>query len=336
MSKLYNILGKNKYQAGVDISAMSRKEIGIRRYIKTVDKQLTDVSPEERKEILSHLDKKLKLFLKKSQKRAIVEKLGDPVKYGKALNRHYKVLRRTDEIVLAFQPTNTLNGKNGNKRFLREMKFVISADMIMPIPTKDLWVFGGISAFLIGLFVYILFVWKMWTLVWVLSPAFIANSSALLSRRIKFLEPLDKPVDLGMKCFDGKRVLGDSKTIRGFLFGILASTASGAVIFYASQYLGIPIFPSLNYALLLGAVLGIGALIGDAVKSFFKRRVGIHEGKNFMLFDQFDFLIGAILISLPFVQFPLKFIFVMFLATFVAHIMTNIVAFYLRVKKVPW
>jgi len=308
--------------------------MNIKSYLKSVDKQLTDISPEDRKEILNHLEKKLQEFLKKNQENAVVEKLGNPTKYGKALNRQYKLLKTTNNLRLTFESLN--RNKNGKRGFLKDMKFIISADMIMPVPTHELWILGGISLSLILLFIYVLYIWKMWTLVWVLVPAFIANGAALLSMKIKPLQFLAIPVDLGRKWFDKRRIIGDSKTFRGFIFGISSAIGSGIVIFYTSKYFGIDIFSSLNYSLLIGTLMGFGALLGDTVKSFFKRRMGLKEGKNLIFFDQLDFLIGAILISLPLTHFPASFILIMISATFVLHILTNVIAFYSRLKKVPW
>jgi len=309
----------------------------IKDYLKHVNRELVNVSPKEKKKILKHLHKNLRRLLKKNQEKTIVDKLGDPTDYGRALNSHYKLLKTTNTLRLILS-TNGKNGNgsiNGKKSLLRDIKFVISADMVLPIPTKDMWVFAGISVFLLSLFIYSLYYWQMLYLVLILLPAFIANGAALISGKIKTLRPLAIPVDLEKKWLDGRRIIGNSKTIRGFIFGIISAMAIGILTFYATEYFGLAVYSSLNYAVLFSAILGFGALFGDTVKSFFKRRIGISEGKTLIFFDQVDFLIGAFLISLPFNHFPLRFILVVFAGTFVLHILTNILAFYLRLKKVP-
>jgi len=40
-----------------------------------------------------------------------------------------------------------------------------------------------------------------------------------------------------------------------------------------------------------------GALLGDIVESFFKRRKGIERGKDWIPFDQLDFIIGVLFLS---------------------------------------
>jgi CDP-2,3-bis-(O-geranylgeranyl)-sn-glycerol synthase len=47
----------------------------------------------------------------------------------------------------------------------------------------------------------------------------------------------------------------------------------------------------------LGFLLGLGAMAGDAAKSFFKRRLGIAPGHPWIPFDQIDFQIGALLLA---------------------------------------
>jgi CDP-diglyceride synthetase len=44
-------------------------------------------------------------------------------------------------------------------------------------------------------------------------------------------------------------------------------------------------------------------MTGDAVKSFFKRRLGITPGKSWFPFDQLDFVLGAILF-VSIIKFP--------------------------------
>ena len=43
--------------------------------------------------------------------------------------------------------------------------------------------------------------------------------------------------------------------------------------------------------------LCFGALTGDVTKSFFKRRIGKNRGEDWILFDQIDFIGGALLFS---------------------------------------
>ena len=48
-----------------------------------------------------------------------------------------------------------------------------------------------------------------------------------------------------------------------------------------------------NCRLWLGVLMGLGTGIGDAVKSFFKRQIGIAPGASWIGFDQLDFFVGS-------------------------------------------
>ena len=49
--------------------------------------------------------------------------------------------------------------------------------------------------------------------------------------------------------------------------------------------------------ILLGALMGGGALIGDLAKSFIKRRLDVPPGKPWFPWDQLDWIAGAMLLS---------------------------------------
>jgi|SRR3989344_3292597 len=135
---------------------------------------------------------------------------------------------------------------------------------------------------------------------WFLLPAGIANIIPALVRKWKFL---DFPVDFGIY-FRGERLFGQNKTWRGFVFGIL-----GAIIFVYIQQILYPqwMFISLiNYdyvnVFYFGFLIGFGALFGDLVKSFFKRRMGISPGKPWVPFDQVDYVLGALILTMGYAE----------------------------------
>lgn len=129
-------------------------------------------------------------------------------------------------------------------------------------------------------------------------PAAIANMMPIFVKKIKFL---NYPVDFN-KTWNGKRILGDHKTYRGFFFGTIS-----AFLFFEIQRMLYNKNILKNLALIdysvapifLGALLGFSALFGDSVKSFFKRRFDIRPGKPWVPFDQLDFMIFALILTLP-------------------------------------
>ena len=147
--------------------------------------------------------------------------------------------------------------------------------------------------------------WAMLKVLYSLAPAYAADVAPVLAKR--FLQPLATPMD-GGRTFRGRPIFGSHKTWRGLIVGVAAGAAAYEVqvFFYVAEWLR-P-FAVLDYArhpLLPGLLMGFGAIGGDAVKSLYKRQMGIEPGSSWLVFDQLDFFFGASLL-LWFVQ-PLPF-----------------------------
>ena len=130
---------------------------------------------------------------------------------------------------------------------------------------------------------------------WFFVPAYLANMSPVLVHG--WFHGLATPID-GGRSFRGKRIFGDHKTWRGLLAGIVVGTAVyelQRLLHAAGIAVGLALFDYADAPLLPGFLMGLGTGIGDAVKSFFKRRVGIAPGASWPVFDQLDFLAGAYL-----------------------------------------
>ncbi|RMD58557.1 CDP-archaeol synthase, partial [Candidatus Woesearchaeota archaeon] len=86
----------------------------------------------------------------------------------------------------------------------------------------------------------------------------------------------------------------------------------------------------------IGFALGFGALLGDSVKSFFKRRMGIAPGKPWYIIDQLDYVIGAIIIASPihFIGFS-NIIYITSISIFLT-IIANQIGYALGIRKVKW
>lgn len=124
-------------------------------------------------------------------------------------------------------------------------------------------------------------------------PAYLANIAPVLARG--HFEFLAAPIDAGGS-FRGKRLLGDHKTWRGIVAGVVVGTATFALQVLAYRAGLLRSLALLDYSqagMLPGFLLGLGTGVGDAVKSFFKRRIGIAAGHTWIGFDQLDFLAGA-------------------------------------------
>lgn len=160
-----------------------------------------------------------------------------------------------------------------------------------------------------------------------LIPSYIANSSpVILGGGI--------PLDL-MKNFSNQRILGDGKTVRGFIGGTLAGTVAGGIV---AIYYSLPYFFDAKTQFLAGFIMSFGTLVGDALGSFIKRRFNVESGKPFFL-DAIMFLLVALLFAYPVVSegiyTPLDLAFMIGL-TLLVHPLSNIIANKAGLKKVPW
>lgn len=172
---------------------------------------------------------------------------------------------------------------------------------------------------------------------WFFLPAGIANMTPVLVRKINFL---NIPVDFGKK-YKGEPIFGSHKTFRGFFFGILV--AIGLVYLQKLLYQNydffnqIAIIPYDRYnVLLLGFLMGFGALFGDLVKSYIKRRMNVKPGKKFVPWDQIDFIIGFLFfVSIIYIP-PVSVIIFLLVAIPFFHIGINFLGYYLKVQNTKW
>ena len=176
------------------------------------------------------------------------------------------------------------------------------------------------------------------TAIWFLLPAAAANAAPVIAAKIPALKRFDMPID-GGRTFRGHDIFGPHKTWRGIISGIIIAT----ILLYVQQQLvihtGFMSFISIDYAalpvLLLGPAFALGALGGDLLESFAKRRVGISSGKSWFFFDQIDYVIGAIIASLFFVTLPLAHYLWMLLFWFIVHIVVSYIGFKVGLKDEP-
>lgn len=174
---------------------------------------------------------------------------------------------------------------------------------------------------------------------WFMLPAYLANMAPAIFIRLGLLKFLDKPMDFG-RVVGGKRIFGEHKTWRGLVAGVIVAIFT---IFLQQVLVKYPFFKEISILdyknenlWLLGFLFGFGALVGDAVKSYFKRRVGIKPGQPWIPFDQLDFVLGALLaVSVVYVPgWPV--IVAAVLITPVLHILTNFISYALRIRETRW
>ncbi len=169
--------------------------------------------------------------------------------------------------------------------------------------------------------------------------AWIANAAPVLGGG-------GRPIDAGRVFRDGNRILGDGKSIRGFIVGVLFGTLVGFGQAIAAPYLQpilaqfVTITPEMEYVLFITVpaafLLSLGALIGDLVGSFIKRRVNVKSGDPSPFLDQLGFIIMALIFAFPLMRPSPVFVIILILTTLGIHWLSNALGYLLGLKENPW
>ena len=149
-------------------------------------------------------------------------------------------------------------------------------------------------------------------------PAYCANAAPVLAGG-------GLPMDFGKNFLDGRRIFGKNKTFRGFFFGLVI----GGLVGLSENFL-------FGYPLLFSLISPLGALLGDLAGAFLKRRLDIAPGGLLPIVDQIDFVVGAILFSLPLSIISLELAIAILIITPPIHLLTNFAAYKLKLKSNPW
>lgn len=171
--------------------------------------------------------------------------------------------------------------------------------------------------------------------VWVMLPAYIPNNVAVVAGG-------GQPID-GGRTMAGRRVLGDGKTWRGTMAGVVAGCAVALVLnalnTTGSTILGVDL-PTFTPGIVLA--FPVGAMVGDILASFLKRRSGRTRGRPWPVVDQLDFVVLALFLGAVvdpgwmFEVFTPLLLVVVLIVTPVLHVSTNVVAYVLDLKHEPW
>lgn len=170
---------------------------------------------------------------------------------------------------------------------------------------------------------------------WFILPAGFANMVPVLVRRFKILAI---PVDFN-KHFKGKPIFGQAKTWRGAITGLVLALILFTIqkwLYQFSFFERISLIDYNQYSLLLGFLLGFGAIFGDLLESFLKRRLNIPPGKPWIPFDQIDWVLGALVFSF-FVYIPSwPIILTIIFSGFILHLLVNYIGFLLKIKEIKF
>lgn len=169
-----------------------------------------------------------------------------------------------------------------------------------------------------------------WEAFWFFLPAGFANMAPILAAKAPGLKRWNTPMDFG-KAWRGVRIFGDHKTWRGLISGTVFAMFIGWM-----QYRFIGTSPEpIWFIMLVAAAMGFGALIGDAIKSFIKRRRGIPSGDAWVPFDQIDYIIGGLIFVSLFIRPGLDQIIMIFIIYFGLHLIVSYIGYLTGFKKKP-
>jgi CDP-2,3-bis-(O-geranylgeranyl)-sn-glycerol synthase len=159
-------------------------------------------------------------------------------------------------------------------------------------------------------------------LVYFMAPAYVANMAPPF---VRYWTGWNPPINA--------RRLGSHKTVVGFALGVLAAVL---VTFLQSRLAWNGALADYDGWLDLGGRLGVGAMAGDSVKSFFKRRRGVAPGRTWIPFDQLDFVAGALLLAWPRAALGWTDVAIILVLSVVGHILVNHLGYWLGVRDAPW
>lgn len=158
---------------------------------------------------------------------------------------------------------------------------------------------------------------------WLIIPAGFGNMMPPFAAKLipKWTAPID-----GGKSWRGIRWLGDHKTWRGLVFGII-----GAEMIYLLQ---VQVFGQLyTTPWWFGGLLGLGALAGDAIKSFFKRRAGVKSGQSWFPWDQIDWIIGLVAVSVFWNILGVAEIIILLIIGLGLHLIVKAIGYFLKMNE---
>lgn len=159
-------------------------------------------------------------------------------------------------------------------------------------------------------------------LLYFMAPAYLANMAPPF---VRYWKGWNRPIHA--------RTLGDHKTVVGYALGVLTAVMTAGVQAAIDVPSGLVDYAAWPW---LGLAFGVGAMTGDSLKSYFKRLRGVPPGGRWIPFDQLDFVLGALLAVMPFVELAWTDVLAILVVTLLGDIAVNRVAFRLGIKSSPW
>ncbi|MDB5185514.1 MAG: hypothetical protein JWL85_37 [Candidatus Saccharibacteria bacterium] len=169
---------------------------------------------------------------------------------------------------------------------------------------------------------------------WFFLPAGAANVAPIILAKAPGLSRFNTPLDFG-HTWRGHPVFGKNKTWRGLIGGTLIGSLTALIIYPILFRADNPSPEFWMTAALVGGLLGAGALLGDAIESFFKRQVGVKPGDPWFPFDQIDYVVGGSLLSAMVIRLPWHYYGAIVIVWFGMHLLFSYIGYLLKLKDKP-
>ena len=161
-------------------------------------------------------------------------------------------------------------------------------------------------------------------LLYFMLPAYLANTSPVLTKRL--FKKKGFPIN--------PRLFGAHKTYRGFIIGIIVAW----IVVFIQKWFGfntIVDYSSVNLWL-LGFLIAFGALFGDLVESYFKRKIGIPAGEPWYVIDQLDYPLGVMLFTSFIIAYTFIDFTIILIGAFLITVIANHIGYWLGIIKSKW
>ena len=168
---------------------------------------------------------------------------------------------------------------------------------------------------------------------WFILPAYFANMAPVFMP--DWLKLRNVRLDFG-KTLKGKPILGNHKTLHGLLWAIVWGLGIGMAQKALCESYGWIFCTGVPSGWQIGLMLGLGAIVGDGIKSFFKRRTTMKPGAQWFPWDQIDYVLGAWAFSSMIVRVDWQIWAFLIIAAPILHYAVNFLGYKLGMKEVPW
>lgn len=148
-----------------------------------------------------------------------------------------------------------------------------------------------------------------------------ANGAPILAQHLPVLAKADLPLDAQRVWYDGRRVLGESKTWRGLCAALLCTPVI-AVLLGADWYAGL--------------IVALLAMLGDGVSSFTKRRLGLAPGAMALGLDQVPEALLPALYWQHYAALAWHEVVLVVVLFFILELLLSRLLFILRIRKHPY